>query len=340
VIKTVLDAFEQKADLIAMLDRRNRRRHPEGLAYDTAGMEFAVTIPDQIALYLIETLYLHNTHFVPGKLPGNSMAVGDIVPHNGGQLLTADWRVLNRNVLLLHAARAYEARCLDKATAGADEAFEKLDAELKELRHKFSHKGTPKVENGLLTLDSPAASGGASWHSMVCDDDVVRAVPGHSALFIVGSQAERTGVKQFGGGHLMGQHYVFVLPKEPLLDIQARINRDQSLTDLWPQVQEANEDFVNVDRWAKETFIYKQVVVRGVAPDIIRERMLGFQLDLTVAGRRALLSPVMAKSHYLAHADRLPGIRDMYYPFGGFFMETSDRYGKVDSMFDPPAEVA
>jgi len=346
MIKTVKDVFDHRADLLKLLDRHNwrgddRRQH-QAVAYSWAAVNSVAVIPDQVALLMVEALYIHNTQFVPGRLPGNAMAVGDIVTHEGSQLLTVDWRVLNQNVLMLHASRPYEARCAEKAQAGREgrDAFQQLDTELRDHRHKHSHKGTPEVSDGLFILTSPAASGGASWHSMVCSDDVSAAVPHHSALFMIGSQAGLTGVMHIGHGSVVGKHFVFALPKEPLLAIQALVDQDQALIDLWPQVQEAGADFVNVDKWDEATLRHKQEVVRAVAPEIIRERVLGFHLDLTVGQRGALLSPVVTESHLAQYRDQLPEVQVKRHPFADFYMETNDRYGRLVSMFDPPAAVA
>lgn len=346
MIKTVKDAFDQSA---VVIDRMNKNWHGEGdrkssmgAPYDWVGMEHIALLPDDVALRLIEALYIHNTHFVPGKLPGNAMAIGDIVDHSGAQYMTVSWGVMNSNVTMLHAARAYEAQCIEKAKAGreAGDSFQQLNKELRELRHKHSHKGTPYVDDGILALSAPAASGGASWDSIVCSDDVMESVPYHSVLFMIGSQANRTGIHHIGAGHVVGKHFVLVLPKEPLLAIQARIDGDPTLAKLWPEVQEVDDELKNVLKWDEATLAHKQAVVRDVAPEIIRERALGFHLDLTVGARGAQLSPVCAEAHLAKYHDDLAGKATRWNAFADFLVEVKDGYGKPHSVFDPPAAVA
>ena len=346
MIKTVKDALDQKGEIVARMDKNwygdDDRRSSMGAPYDWVGMERIELLPDDVVLRLIEALYIHNTHFVPGKLPGNAMAIGDIVDLNGATYMTTSWGVMNCNVTMLHAARAYEAQCIDRARAGRDakESFVQLNKELRELRHKHHHKGSPYVDDGIFGLSAPAASGGASWHSIICSDDVMEAVPYHSLLFIIGAQADRTGIKHIGAGHVVGKHFVLVLPKEPLLAIQARIDADPALAKLWPEVQEVDAELENVQKWIEATRAHKQDVVRIVAPDIIRDRALGFHLDLTVGNRGAQLSPVCAESHLTKHRDELGGVPTRWNEFAYFLYETKDSYGKPRSLFDPPAAVA
>ncbi len=343
MITTVQDVFGQSNAVVERMDKNwhgeGDRKSGMGAPYDWVGVECISLLPDDVALRLVEALYINNTHFVPGHLPGNAMAIGDIVDHQRAEYMTVNLGVMNSNVTMLHAARAFEARCIEKANAGreAAESFPELDQELRELRHKHGHKGHPYVDNGIFALNAPAASGGASWHSVICNDDVMTAVPQHSTLFIVGAQAGRLGIQHIGAGHVVGKHFVLVLPKEPLLAIQARINADPALVKLWPEVQEVDAKLNTVLQWDEATRAHKQDVVRAVARQIIRERALGFHIDLTVGARGARLSPVCAEAHCAEHMNELVDKDFRFHAFDDFLAEVKDGYGRMSSVFDRSA---
>ncbi len=348
MIRTLGDVIQNEKALIARLNQSNEASGKSCVVYDHAYMENVTVIPDDVALRLVETLYINNTHFVPGRLPGNAMAIGDIVSKDGAEYLTVSWGVMNMNTVMLHASRAYEAECAAeaalsekaRATKTAVKKSEKLNGALRKLRSQHHHKGMPHVAEGLLLLSSPAASGGASWHSMICDDDVIHGVPNSTTLFMIGCQAGRTRVTHMGAGHVTGKTFVICLPKQPLIAIQARVDQDPVLIDLWAKLQQVDEEYENVIKWSEATLPYQQSIVRKVAPEIVRGRVLGFHVDLTGSSHGASLSPVVAQSHLAAHGKLPDRIRPKQFAFNDLLMETHEGYGRARSLFDRTGEAA
>lgn len=171
-------------------------------------------------------------------------------------------------------------------------------------KEKVGHKGTVDIENGMFFLNSPAASGGASLHTQPVSNNLKSAIPGKSLMFIVGAQAGRIDVHHIGSGTVEGKHCVFLPPiGDYFSSVQKLVNNDKELAGKWEKLVEANEK--NTFDWNELTTPKKSEVMKKMIPALIRDRVLGFQIDLMSKPKAGILSPIIAKSHLNKHRDFL-----------------------------------
>lgn len=414
MIQTVRDVIEQQAALLGELDKSNE---PEGIChfYDRSQLGSIVVVPDAVVLRFLEFTYYLNTHFAPGRFPGNGMCIGDILTHQGEDYLAFHVGVGLQNQQMLHRSRAIEpalrswsenkvrlsekvsafltaakerdTECLvmgpfqspdkwhetyagfsyvgtpspefvealgnfsqlhsgrndlrDLVSAAAELAEElrpyiDLAKTIHDLRRTNHHKGTPRInEYGHLVLTSPSASGGASFHTQPAGDDLLYSLPGSEAMFIIGSQAGVTGAVHIGGGKLKGVHYVFLPAATPFFAmVQAEVDGDPGLARAWQELGEGDEKY---HEWDQLIAPIKQKIIREVVPRLMRDRVLGFKIDLVSQFGVCLVSPVVASSYLEAHREFVDesGLEVVQFGVAGFVLESGEGYGFPKSVFDP-----
>jgi hypothetical protein len=77
VIQSLLDTVTRKDELLERINRINESVPSSFRFYETSRMDSIVTLPDKVALQLLELNYIFGTQFIPDGLPGAGEAIGD-----------------------------------------------------------------------------------------------------------------------------------------------------------------------------------------------------------------------------------------------------------------------
>jgi hypothetical protein len=214
--------------------------------------------------------------------------------------------------------------------------FQDLMAKIREECH---HKGFPIVRDGMLVLNAPAASGGASVHTNNAGDDLRSALPNQNDFLMVGGQAGTLEIAHIGGGKLQGESYIMLPPQSTFFaDVKAKVDSDEELKQKWAEVSHSVSLLHASDDWTVATMPCKQAVVKEIVPGLIQNRVLGFHLDLMTgkSTRTMHLRPVIAEAAFLASQDVISryGCDVLRRNWQDVLIETSDSYGKLRSVFD------
>ncbi|MBI4049973.1 MAG: hypothetical protein HY398_00820 [Candidatus Doudnabacteria bacterium] len=168
---------------------------------------------------------------------------------------------------------------------------------MNELRRETGHKGFPRVRNGMLLFNTPAASGGATMHTYNPSDDVEDIVPSQNDLFMIAMQAGNVpGAMHIGGGSCQGEHYWMLPPRTPFFPrVQERVNADPELNRVWGEVAQFGgtkaEKFTGSSEWLKATQEIKDDVIKEVVPELIGQRVLGFHVDMNRRTQNRVAAP-------------------------------------------------
>ncbi len=212
-------------------------------------------------------------------------------------------------------------------------AFEDV---MSHIRKEAGHKGFPRVHNGMLTLNVPAASGGATLHTHQPSDDLLSAIPSSNDLTLIAAQAGTIPLMHIGAGSLEGEHYFMLPPKSPFFArAQEKLDADNRLDTLW-QVLGSRREFASqrvLSEWLKETAPLKGEVIKDVVPGLVAERVLGLHVDLRTQKGTALVRPVVAESHFNAHRDAATHLTAIRPEFSDMLGCIGDTYGTVSSVF-------
>lgn len=164
------------------------------------------------------------------------------------------------------------------------------------IRKEARHKGYPYIHEGIMHLSSPAASGGASMVIHGASDDLMRGIPNSSQIIILAGQTGHAAFTHIGGGTLQGHGYSMIPPASPFFDeVQKRIDADTKFADEWKWLG-SNEIEYPWSQWTKLTQDTVAEVTSGLVPELLRDRVLGFYVDLREANV-AELRPVISQSH-------------------------------------------
>ena len=206
---------------------------------------------------------------------------------------------------------------------------------MKKLRTEIGHKEFPRVKNGMLQFNTPAASGGAVMHTHNPSDDLHKAMPSYNDLFLVASQAGNTGVTHIGHGSVKGEHYFMLPPMGHFFSlVQEQVDVDLGLAELWEEVSGSKEKLKpGLKRWFEATKGIKEVVVKEIVPKLVEERVLGFHVDMVSKKGVALLRPVVSESHLQRHASSVNGLQVLHKNFVSVLVETGKGYGEIKSVF-------
>lgn len=205
---------------------------------------------------------------------------------------------------------------------------------MKDLRTKTRHKGFPRVQNGMLQFNTPAASGGAVMHTHNPSDDLYMAMPSYGDLFIVASQAGNTGVTHLGSGSITGEHYFMLPPMSPFFSlVQEQVDVDSGLVEEWERISGSEEKLnLGFKEWFDKTRGIKEQVVKEIVPGLVEERVLGFQVDMVSKKGVALLRPVVSESHLQRHTGSINGLQVLRKNFVSVLAETPKGYGELKSV--------
>jgi hypothetical protein len=207
----------------------------------------------------------------------------------------------------IRALRATASKTVNPQTAGLVSLAVQLSDELEpysaipalvgEMQNKTHHKGTPCVNDGILALTSPSASGGSTWHTVTSNDDVHAAIPSSVTIWMMACQAgNHTNMRHVGGGSVEGIHYTLVLPRTPFFaETQERIDADPALVRLWQQLG-PKEDNQSAHEWDQATAPHKIAVLKQMDPMLFAGTVLGFEIDLISEKGTAFLRPVISAS--------------------------------------------
>lgn len=179
------------------------------------------------------------------------------------------------------------------------------------------HKSVPHIsDDGMIRIDSPAASGGLCMHTHPGYDDPYHALPSLSDLMLIAAQAGALGshVIHVGGGETQGEHYVMHLPRKFFFEeVKQRVDKE---------------------RVSDETAIIqiKQRVLDRRLDDLIEGEILGFKIDGKTKKRIAVLSPLVASREYKKHRKYLESRELERQPFGvkGILLEFREGYVSYD----------
>lgn len=177
---------------------------------------------------------------------------------------------------------------IDKAREKAEHLNQELakygsaSHELKKIREY--HKHIPYINDGMIKIDSPAASGGLSMHTHPGCDDPYCALPSSSDLVLIAAQSGTIPVMHIGGGETTGEHYIMHIPRKYFFDEVQEIVDKEKATDEPAIIQ------------------IKQRVLDIRLDDIMADEILGFKIDGKNGGNRiAVLSPIVAAREYEKH---------------------------------------
>lgn len=276
-------------------------------------------IPTAIALRYVEAMYVYITHLVPHEMPGAGEIIGDVATHEGKTYWT----------LNVGAAATTQA-ALQLHRRGLLE---------EELWKQVSHKGRPRVLDGMLVFTTPAWSGGASMHSHTPSDDVTSCLPGEDDLMILACQAGAIDIPHFGGGKWQGKHIIWSLPLTPFFStVQVRIDADSCLAEAWRETSQSPSDPVEAAiQWCTQAVRpHTNEVIRAVVPELVRSRVLGFLLDLKREHRVLHILPLVSRDHCDASrgVPEVAALRAEEQPVDGMVLEVGNQCGFFKSVFD------
>jgi len=149
------------------------------------------------------------------------------------------------------------------------------------------HKKVPHISDGMIFIDSPAASGGICMHTHPGHDDPYHSLPSPQDSFILIAQIGFfPNIVHVGGGETQGEHYIMHVPRKYFFDEVKHLVDSRGVSDEYGIIQ------------------IKKEVLNKRLDDIMEDEILGFKIA-GKDGKAVVLNPVITEREYRKHKKQL-----------------------------------
>ncbi len=186
---------------------------------------------------------------------------------------------------------------------------------LKKKRDLASSKGHLVFHNpgNYFSMNSPAASGGASWFQGI-SDDIANAIPNpNNLLFFAMHSGKASNIIAFGGGTSPSKSITFEFSPEILHKLQVLVDNSETLKNEWQNYRYEETENYDHETCVKKVRDWEDLVYQVIkdetkvlVKEAISTNVLGIQFDISSPDGVAYLNPVISKSCWEENLALLP----------------------------------